>query len=105
MHVKSEPVPVRSVFKKPAMVTTGMQTMPSLKVDTTRLKPILPRPEASKAKVSLGIQTSKPGGDVIKQEREVSIPSSYILSPNRDQLQKMQLQGLRLGIEPATLDL
>ena len=75
MHVKSEPVPVRSVLKKPAMVTTGMQTMPSLKVDTTRLKPILPRPEASKAKVSLGIQTSKPGGDVIKQEREVSIPS------------------------------
>ena len=29
----------------------------------------------------------------------------YILRPNRDQLRKMQLQGLRLGIEPATLDL
>ena len=27
----------------------------------------------------------------------------YILRPNRDQLRKMQLQGLRLGIEPATL--
>ena len=26
----------------------------------------------------------------------------YILRPNRDQLRKMQLQGLRLGIEPVT---
>lgn len=71
-HIKSEPVSPRSprpVFKKPAMVTTGMQTMPSLKVDSTRLKPILPRPEASKMKISLGIQTSKPT-EVVKQERE-----------------------------------
>ena len=31
-----------------------------------------------------------------------SVRKMYILRPNRDQLRKMQLQGLRLGIEPLT---
>ena len=35
----------------------------------------------------------------------MSVRKIYILTLNRDQLRKMQLQGLRLGIEPATLDL
>ena len=33
-----------------------------------------------------------------------SVGKIYISRPKRDQLRKMQLQGLRLGIEPATLD-
>lgn len=71
VHVKTEPGSARPVFKKPVMVTTGMQTVPSLKVDTTRLKPILPRPDASKPKVSMGIQTSKPANEAIKHDPEV----------------------------------
>ena len=35
----------------------------------------------------------------------IYISKMYILRSNRDQLRKMQLQGLRLGIEPATLNL
>ena len=38
------------------MVTTGMQTVPTGKIERT----LLPRPEARRPKVSLGIQTSKP---------------------------------------------
>ena len=33
-----------------------------------------------------------------------SVRTIYILRPNRDQLRQMQLQGLRLGIEPTTSD-
>ena len=39
----------------------------------------------------------------IIQDNRVS--KIYILRPNQDQLRKMELQGLRLGIEPAILDL
>ena len=35
----------------------------------------------------------------------LSVGKIYISRPNRDQLRKMQLQGLQLGIEPATMDL
>ena len=34
-----------------------------------------------------------------------SVRKIYILRPNREQLRKMQLQGCRLGIEPATKNL
>ena len=66
-----EAIKARPAFKKPVMITTGMQTVPSLKIDTTRLKPILPRPEANKPKVSLGVQTSKLTQNGNKDDSEV----------------------------------
>ena len=52
VHLKED----REAPKKPNMVTTGMQTVPTGKMERI----ILPRPEAKRPKVSLGIQTSKP---------------------------------------------
>ena len=40
--------------------------------------------------------------DVFKSKVNSSVRKIYILRPNGDQVRKMQLEGLRLGIEPAT---
>jgi hypothetical protein len=52
VHLKED----REVPNKPNTVTTGMHTLPTSKIE--RL--ILPKPEAKRAQVSLGIKTSKP---------------------------------------------
>ena len=51
---------------------------------------------------TVGFEYEAPTSIIIENS---SVRKIYILRPIRDQLRKMQLQSLGLGIEPATLDL
>ena len=61
----------QEVRRKPDMVTTGMQTVPTVKIERT----LLTRPEIKKA--PLGVQCSKPieQRSAGKQNAEVQLPS------------------------------